>query len=184
MTRCLSESPEHDADHGEANERNDGCCVALEVTCQAAIATDPGEGPLNDPSFGQHFKAGSVRSFDDLQLPGTGTPHGQRHLASRVAAISKDAFDEREQSSRPPQQVESTIPVLDIGGMNDNVQQQAQRVDQDVPLATLDLLARVVARRIEPSPPFCAPFAVCKSIIAAVGLASRPSCSRTATYSS
>ena len=36
---------------------------------------------------------------------------------------------------------ESTIPVLDIGGMNDNVQQQAQRVDQDVPLATLDLLA-------------------------------------------
>jgi hypothetical protein len=29
--------------------------------------------------------------------------------------------------------------------MNDNVQQQAQRVDQDVPLATLDLLARVVA---------------------------------------
>jgi hypothetical protein len=33
----------------------------------------------------------------------------------------------------------------------------AQRVDQDVPLATFDLLARVVARRIEPSPPFCAP---------------------------
>ena len=37
--------------------------------------------------------------------------------------------------------------------MNDDVQQQAQRVDQDVPLATLDLLARVVARRIEPRPP-------------------------------
>src|SRR5215472_3132319 len=35
-----------------------------------------------------------------------------------------------------------------------NVQQQTQRVDQDVPLATLDLLARVVARRIEPRPPF------------------------------
>jgi hypothetical protein len=29
--------------------------------------------------------------------------------------------------------------------MNDNIQQEAQRVDQDVPLATLDLLARVVA---------------------------------------
>jgi hypothetical protein len=29
--------------------------------------------------------------------------------------------------------------------MNDNVQQEAQRVDQDVPLATLDLLTRVVA---------------------------------------
>ena len=51
------------------------------------------------------------------------------------------------------QQVESTITVLNIGRMNDDVQQEAQRVDQDVPLATLDLLARVVARRIEPSPP-------------------------------
>ena len=46
------------------------------------------------------------------------------------------------------------VTVLNIRGMNDNVQQEAQRVDQDVPLATLDLLARVVARRIEPRPPF------------------------------
>ena len=49
-----------------------------------------------------------------------------------------------------------------IGGMNDNVQQETQRVDQDVPLATFELLARVVARRIEPSPPFCVPFAFCE----------------------
>jgi hypothetical protein len=52
-----------------------------------------------------------------------------------------------------------------------------------VPLSTFDLLARVVARRIEQRPPFCAPFAVCESMMAAVGLGSRPSCSRTATYS-
>jgi hypothetical protein len=49
-----------------------------------------------------------------------------------------------------------SIAVLNVGGMNDNVQQETQRVDQDVPLATFDLLARVVARRIEPSPPFAA----------------------------
>jgi hypothetical protein len=41
--------------------------------------------------------------------------------------------------------MESTITVLNVSGMNDDVQQEAQRVDQDVPLATLDLLARVVA---------------------------------------
>ena len=50
-----------------------------------------------------------------------------------------------ELASRPPQQLESTITVLNVSGMNDDVQQEAQRVDQDVPLATLDLLARVVA---------------------------------------
>ena len=75
-------------------------------------------------------------------------------FAACVSAISKDAFDERKQSSRPAQQLEGTVTVLNIGRMNDDVQQEAQRVDQDVPLATFDLLARVVARRIEPSPPF------------------------------
>ena len=80
--------------------------------------------------------------------------------------------------------MEGTITVLNIGGMNDDVQQEAERVDHDVPFATLDLLARVVARRIERRPPFCAPLAVCESIMATVGLGSRPSCSRTATYSS
>ncbi len=98
----------------------------------------------------------------------------------RVSAISKYAFEEREQSSRPAQQVESTIAVLDIGGMNKDVQQEAERVDQDLPLATLDLLAGVVARKIERRPPFCDAVAVCESMIATVGLASRPSCSRTA----
>ena len=69
----------------------------------------------------------------------------ERHLASRVSAVGKDALDEREQSSRPTQQMEGAVTVLNIGRMNDDVQQETQRVDQDVPLATLDLLARVVA---------------------------------------
>jgi hypothetical protein len=38
--------------------------------------------------------------------------------------------------------------------MNDNVRQETQRVDQDVPLAALDLLARVVALKIKPRSPF------------------------------
>ena len=64
-----SKSPEHDTDHGEAEECSNGRCVAFEVASQATVTTDP-------------------------------------------------------------------------------------RVDQDVPLATLDLLARVVPRRIKPRPPF------------------------------
>jgi hypothetical protein len=44
----------------------------------------------------QHLKSSSVRSLDDLQAPGTCAPHRHRHLASRVSAVSKNAFDERE----------------------------------------------------------------------------------------
>ena len=178
-----SKSPEHDADHGETNERSDGYCVAFEITSQTTIATDPGERPFDNPSFGQDLEAGGVGSLHDLEPPCSGAPDDECHLLPRVSAISKDALDEREQSSRTAQQLEGPVAVLNIRRVNNDAQQEAQRVDQDVPLATFDLLARVVARRIEPSPPFWAPFAVWESMIAVVGLASRPSCSRTATYS-
>ena len=36
-----SKSPEHDADHGEADECSNGRCVAFEVASQATVTTDP-----------------------------------------------------------------------------------------------------------------------------------------------
>ena len=155
--------------------------MALEIASQSAVATDPGKGAFDNPSLGQDLEAWRIGSLHDLQSPGPGAPSDKRHLRTCVSAISKDALDERKHASRPAQQLEGTVTVLHISRMNHDAQQEAQRVDQDVPLATFDLLARVVARRIEPSPPFWAPLAVCESMIAAVGLASRPSCSRTAT---
>src|SRR6188508_2594587 len=38
-----SKSPEHDADHGEAEECSNGRCVAFEVASQATVTTDPRE---------------------------------------------------------------------------------------------------------------------------------------------
>ena len=124
------------------------------VARQAAIATDPGECPFDNPSFGQDLKAGSIGSLHDLQLPCPCAPDDECHLSASVSTISKDAFDEGKHSSCPAQQVEGAITILNISRMNNDAQQEAQRVDQDVPLATFDLLARVVARRIEPRPPF------------------------------
>jgi hypothetical protein len=65
--------------------------------------------------------------------------------------------------------------------MHDDCEQHADGVGQQVALAADNLLARVVAGRVERRAPFCAPFVVWLSMIAAVGLASRPACSRTAT---
>ena len=65
--------------------------------------------------------------------------------------------------------------------MHDNGQEEAERVDEDVPLAARNLLARVIALRIKRIPPFGAALALWLSMIAAVGLAWRPACSRTAT---
>jgi hypothetical protein len=62
--------------------------------------------------------------------------------------------------------------------MDHGAQEQAQRVDQDVPLLAFDLLACVKALRVDARAPFSALFTLWLSMIAAVGLASLPACSR------
>jgi hypothetical protein len=58
------------------------------------------------------------------------------------------------------------------------VHQQALRIDKHVPLLALDLLARIVAGRIDAGPPFSALLTLWLSMMAAVGLASREAVSR------
>jgi hypothetical protein len=58
------------------------------------------------------------------------------------------------------------------------VHQQALRIDKDVALFAFDFLPRVVAARIDAVPPFSELFTLWLSMIAAVGLASRPAFSR------
>jgi hypothetical protein len=43
---------------------------------------------------------------------------------------------------------------LDVGRMNDSVEQETYCVDKNVPLLALDLLARIVAVRINARPPY------------------------------
>ena len=72
------------------------------------------------------------------------------------------------------QQIPGTVGVLNIGGMNDDAEQEAGGIDRDMALATLDLLGGIVAAR----PPFSVVLTLWVSMITAVGLASRPSVSR------
>ena len=51
--------------------------------------------------------------------------------------------------------------------MNDGVQQQTQRVYENMALLALDLFARVIAMRIDAAPPFSALFTLWLSTMAA-----------------
>lgn len=155
--------------------------MALEVSGETTAAADPGQSALDDPALGKNDKAMQLVALDDFDRPGPSLGEGCRQLGSPIVGIGEDAFDERKQAARAPVENQpGAIAILDVGRMDDDVQQEAERVDEDVPLATLDLLARVIARRIERDPPFCAPLALWASMIATVGLASRPAVSRTA----
>ena len=120
-------------------------------------------------------------ALDDLQLPGAGLGDDGRHLRSLVRGVGEDALDEGEQPTRSTQQFVSAVAILHRGRVDHDVQQETERIDENVPLAARDLLARVVPPRIDRGPPFCAALALWLSITAADGLASRPSFSRKPT---
>ena len=145
--------------------------MTLVVARQPAAAADPGQGPLDDPTLRQRHEAMLVAATNDLQAPGAGPRHGGGH----------QSLDEGEQATGLRQHGLGAIAVLDVGRVDDDAQQQAERVDEDVPFAPEHLLARVVAGRVERGAPFCAPFTLWASTMASAGLASRPVCSRAPT---
>jgi hypothetical protein len=62
------------------------------------------------------------------------------------------------------------------------VAKEAYGIDEDVTLLAFDLLACIIAIRVDAAPPFSAPLTLWLSMTPAVGLASRPIVSRHFTY--
>ena len=112
-----------------------------------------------------------------------GQDSGESSLENRslIAAVCKEFFQERIHAEQGRQKQDTTVAILDIGRMNDGVKQQTQRVYENMAFLALDLLARIIAMRIDVAPPFSALFTLWLSMMAAVGLASRSPFSRHST---
>ena len=100
-----------------------------------------------------------------------------------IGRVGKELPQEWMHPKHGGKQDDAAIPVLDVGAVNNRVEQQTQGIYENVALLALDFLARIVAMRINPGPPFSALFTLWLSMMAAVGLASRSLCSRHSTYS-
>ena len=98
--------------------------------------------------------------------------HRALELRPLIAAVGIKLDQERKAPNKLAIQQRAAVAILDVGGVHDGVHQQALRIDQDVPLLTLDLLACIVAVRSMPGP-FPALLMLWLSMIAAVRLASR-----------
>jgi hypothetical protein len=149
------QASEHDADHSEPDEGGDSARVSLEIAGQAAIATDPGQRSFDDPALGQDNKFVQFVALDDLDRPMAGAGSGSRDAGSLVAGIGEDALDKREEAAGSPiENQPRPIAILNVGRMNDDVQQKAERIDKDVALAPDDLLARIKPLRVKRGAPF------------------------------
>jgi hypothetical protein len=135
---------------------------------------------IRDPTLGQHDEAlDPIRSFDDLRFE-MRKDAGQCAVKDRpfIGAVGEQFSQEGKQAEQGREQREAAVAILDIGGGDDAVQEQALGIDENMPLLALDQLTRVEAVRVDASPPFSALFTLWLSMMAAVGLVSRSAFSR------
>ena len=99
-------------------------------------------------------------------------------LRSLIAAIGEQFLQKRKHPEQGGHDENAAIAILNVGRMNNGMEQEAYCIDENMPLLALDFLARIVTRRINADPPFSALFTLWLSMMAAVGLASRSDCSR------
>lgn len=82
---------------------------------------------------------------------------GRAKLRSLIASIGEEFAQERIQTEQGRENQDPTVAILNVGGMNHRMKQEAYGVDEDVTLLAFDLLARIVAARVDAAPPFSAP---------------------------
>ena len=84
-----------------------------------------------------------IRSLDDLDIDGRQNPfHRAVELGSLLAAVGKELDQERKtRNEQARHQQRAAVAVLDVGGVDDRVHQQALRIDEDVALPALDLFS-------------------------------------------
>ena len=125
-----------------------------------------------------------ITSPDDIGFE-VGQGFGERLLEFRalIASVRKQLPQQGMHSGQGRKQQDAPVTILDAGGMDDRVEYQSQRVYENMALLAFDLLARIIAMRIDAGPPFSALFTLWLSMMAAVGLASLSPCSRHSAYS-
>ena len=100
-----------------------------------------------------------IGSFDDFGFD-TGEDFGKRTAKNRplIGTVGKQLRKEWKPTEHRRQQCDAAIAILNAGGMNDGVQQQTQRIDENMPLLALDQFARIEPVRIDARLPFSALF--------------------------
>jgi hypothetical protein len=162
-----------------------GVIAVLPVLGKSATSIEPADGAFDDPALRLDDEAlGVVATPDDIDCQlGQDLGDAVAEDRSGIGAVGKQLAQERELSEQGGQQQHATVAVLHVGRHDQRVQHQAERVDEQVALLALDQLACIEAVTIDRRPPFSALFTLWLSMIATVGLASRPASSRHRTYS-
>lgn len=152
-TRFLGQSTGHQMDHRDLDHRFTAGRLLLVDLAEPPIPAQPTEGPLHHPATRQdHGPRRVVRPLDDLQgqAPGSECVADPLDQGPGIAAVGPDLLEAVEAAADRLQDQLGPVAILDGGRVDRDRQEQPQRIDQDAPLAAIDLLALVVTM----APPF------------------------------
>ena len=79
-------------------------------------------------------------------------------MRSLIAAVGEQRLQKGKHPEQGRHDKNAAIAILDIGRMNDGVEQEAYCIDENMPLLALDQFARIEPVRIDAGPPFSALF--------------------------
>lgn len=144
---CGGEASRHQADHRPLDHRDTGGGQPLVVAVQPPTFGDPRQGSLHHPAPWQHLEGtlslGLAHDLKDDPYRGLGL----RCELAGVPAVGPYEADRRERLLHRSEHGASTVTVLDTCRCDQHDHQQADRVDHDMALAPIDLLARVIPAR-------------------------------------
>jgi hypothetical protein len=186
----LYHTPEHESDHGKADPGFLTVREELIVLGKSTPSGEPGERSLHNPAPFEHMEATGTNLLrikdgvlwgPNATLASPGVLH-RLHLPAKrlfdplhkatflVRTVDPDQLEPRKAAFEQLQEVFAACVIQKTSLMYQDVEDQTQGVDEDMPLAPFDFLAAVIPA----SPPFWLVFTDWLSMIAALGVGSRP----------
>ncbi len=132
--------------HHDADDRFAGLWQKLVILTQSAIAIEPPQRPLDNPTFGEHFEAlGASGALDDLQVDramGPQCPHPV-HERPSIGCVSPDPSQAGKLMPEALQQTFGSVSILHTGGRDRYGEDEPKRIDEEVSLAPFDLFVGI-----------------------------------------
>src|SRR6202011_1726290 len=175
----MRQSPNEELDASQVEPSLGTGDRSLKVFGQAAVAIEPSERSFDHPAAGKHDEAGSV-SFDDLDRPAAELGESLRQFVAGIGTIGEEVAQPGEEIVNGFDDERGAIAVLNIGGVNLGADEEANRIGDDMALASFDFFASIYPG----GPPLSVVLTDWLSMIPAEGLASRPAASRVSTNNS
>jgi hypothetical protein len=164
---------QHKVNHSDIDHSLTAISHGFIIFAKTTIFGKPTERAFDNPTLREYLKTVTVTTLNDLNNA-VELLLGPVQELSAVSTISPNNLHTRAMTSQACQYVSGTISVLDVCGMNDQGNNQTERIDQNVPLASFYLLSSVIAA----VPPFSV-LTLWLSRIAALGVGLRPRSRRT-----